>query len=251
MTPHDDVELARRWVEDASRIVVFTGAGVSAESGVPTFRDALTGLWARHDPYRLATAEGFAADPPLVWRWYAWRRQLVRDVEPNAAHGAIARLEHDRSATVVTQNVDGLHARAGARDVIELHGNIARATCFDGCGWSGDPDRLEATDARMPPHCPSCGGFARPDVVWFGEMLPISAWDRAEAACRAADLCIAVGTSGVVQPAAGLPELTRRTGGRVIVVDPHPSALEPIADIVLRGKAGEVVPQLLLSSSTS
>jgi NAD-dependent deacetylase len=241
----DAVLAARLAVRAATRIVVFTGAGVSAESGIPTFRDALTGLWARYEPERLATEEGFAADPPLVWRWYASRRAAVRACAPNAAHHAIARLQARTATTVVTQNVDGLHARAGTVDPVELHGNIVRAKCFAGCGWIDDADALEAADARVPPHCPRCGAYARPDVVWFGEMLPVAAWARAEAACRDADLCLVVGTSGLVYPAAGLPALAKEGGAVIIVVGPEPAPQDEFADFVLRGRAGEVLPAVL------
>ena len=237
-----EIERVRDLLRDASTVVVFTGAGVSAESGIPTFRDALTGLWSRYEPERLATAEGFAADPSLVWRWYASRRAAVRQCTPNAAHHAIARM---RSAVVVTQNVDGLHARAGTVDPIELHGNLVRAKCFAGCGWHGDADALEAADARVPPHCPDCGAQARPDVVWFGEMLPAEAWNRSEGACRAADVCLVVGTSGLVYPAAALPDEARASGAAIVIVGPDATPLDAIADVVLRGKAGEVLPMLV------
>lgn len=241
----DAVARAAGLVGAASRIVILTGAGVSAESGIPTFRDALTGLWARHDPERLATAEGFAADPELVWGWYASRRAVVRSCQPNAAHLAIARLQRREGVALVTQNVDGLHARARSCDVVELHGNITRAKCFDHCGWHGDADALEAQDARVPPRCPGCGGMARPDVVWFGEMLPPTALEHAESSCRAADLCVVVGTSGLVYPAAGLPSLAKRSGARVIVIGPEPTAVDAIADAILRGRAGELMPFLV------
>lgn len=237
-----EIDRIRGLLRDASRIVVFTGAGVSAESAIPTFRDALTGLWARYEPERLATEEGFAADPALVWGWYASRRAAVRQCAPNAAHHAIARLH---SAVVVTQNVDGLHARAGTIDPVELHGNIVRPKCFAGCGWHGDADTLEAADARVPPHCPDCGAHARPDVVWFGEMLPPAAWARAEEACRAADLCLVVGTSGLVYPAAGLPALARASGAAIVVIGPEATPLDALADVVLRGRAGDVLPTIV------
>lgn len=246
--PEHDVSLAaaRRAVAAAIRIVVFTGAGVSAESGIPTFRDALTGLWARHDPERLASADGFLAEPPLVWRWYAARRAAVRDCAPNPAHHAITRLQaRQPGTTVVTQNVDGLHARAGNVDPVELHGNIVRARCLDECGWSGMADALEASDGRVPPHCPRCGALARPDVVWFGEMLPVAAWQRAEDACCAADLCLVVGTSGLVHPAAGLPLLAKAAGASIVVIGPAPTPLDAEADVVVRATAGTVLPAIV------
>lgn len=236
---------ARRALAAASRIVVFTGAGVSAESDIPTFRDALTGLWARYEPERLATEEGFRADPALVWGWYASRRAAIAAAAPNAAHRAIATLQRDRGARIVTQNVDGLHARAGATDVLELHGSIVRATCLERCGWHDAADALESTDDRVPPHCPACGAYARPDVVWFGEMLPADVWAEAEAACADCDLCLVVGTSGLVHPAAGLPAVARASGARVVVVNPAPSAIDAVAHAVVTGRAADVLPGLL------
>ncbi len=240
----DEIQTASDWIAEASHIVVFTGAGVSAESGIPTFRDALTGLWEHYDPYQLATAEGFAADPSLVWRWYAWRRSLVSTAVPNAAHRGIASLQQRWGAAIVTQNVDGLHARAGATAVVELHGNILHAKCFAGCGWHGDADALEALDDRIPPRCPACGAPARPDVVWFGEGLPHEAWGAAEAACETCDLILVVGTSGLVHPAAGLPESARRNGAKVIVVNPGPSDLDAIADLVIAQPAAVTFERL-------
>lgn len=240
----DALERARAIVEGAARLVVFTGAGVSAESGIPTFRDALAGLWANHDPMRLATEEGFRADPSLVWRWYAERRARVAEASPNAAHRAIAAAQRPgRELTVVTQNVDGLHRRAGSRDVIELHGSIVRARCLEGCGLA--PEGWEQ-DARTPPPCPRCGTAPlRPDVVWFGERLPPGAFERAERLAAQADAMLVVGTSGLVQPAASLPIVAARRRRPVIVVDPNPTELDAIAAVSLRGRAAAVVPALL------
>jgi len=239
------------WLRGARRIVVFTGAGVSAESGIPTFRDALTGLWARFDPEQLATEAGFRADPPLVWRWYAERRAAIAKARPNAAHRAIAACESgDARVTVVTQNIDGLHARAGSTNVLELHGNILRVKCLEGCG---DPDSIEPhhdwhADERVPPACPRCGAPLRPDVVWFGELLPQQVFERAERAALGADLMLVVGTSALVHPAAGLPIAARDAGARVVVVNPAPTPIDAWAARVLRGPAGEVLPALLQRS---
>jgi len=244
----DPLERARGLVAAATRLVVFTGAGVSAESGIPTFRDALQGLWARHDPQRLATESGFRADPGLVWRWYAERRARAQAAEPNAAHHAIARAGGAaRAIAVVTQNVDGLHQRAGSAGVIELHGSIVRARCLEGCGpapvgWEDDP--------RVPPPCPACGVPLRPDVVWFGECLPEAAFERAEQAVLAADALLVVGTSGLVQPAASLPLAAARRGCPVIVVDPEPTALDPAATVSLRMTAVRAVPALLVDGGS-
>ncbi len=234
---------ARGLLADAARIVVFTGAGVSAESGIPTFRDALEGMWARFDPERLATEAGFRADPALVWRWYAERRAGIARAEPNAAHLAIAAAERTgRTVTVVTQNVDGLHRRAGSSDVIELHGSIVRAKCLEGCGPA--PEGWER-DARVPPPCGRCGAPLRPDVVWFGELLPPGAFERAERLAAEADAMLVVGTSGLVHPAASLPWAAVRHRRPVIVVDPNPTELDALATVGLRGSAVSVVPSIL------
>ena len=226
------------------RLAVLTGAGMSAESGVPTFRDALTGLWARFDPAQLATPEAFRADPALVWRWYAQRRDGVKAATPHAGHAALAVVAPRFAAfTLITQNVDGLHARAGSVDVIELHGNILRSRCFDACGVDyADPAALPPGE---PPPCPRCGAPLRPDVVWFGETLDPVALDRARRAVLDAELLLVVGTSGLVHPAAGLPGLARAAGARVVVVNPNPSDLDPVAHDLLRLPAAQALPALL------
>ncbi|MFN9772465.1 MAG: SIR2 family NAD-dependent protein deacylase [Burkholderiales bacterium] len=234
---------ARALLAGADRNVWFTGAGVSAESGIPTFRDALAGMWARFDPERLATEAGFRADPALVWRWYAERRERVAAAQPNAAHRAIAAAEATgRTITVVTQNVAGLHRRAGSSDVVELHGSIVRAKCLEGCGPA--PAGWEH-DARLPPPCPRCGVPLRPDVGWFGEMLPPGAFERAERLAAEADAMLVVGTSGLVQPAASLPWAAVRQHRPVIVVDPNPTELDRLATVTVRGSAVRVVPSIL------
>jgi NAD-dependent deacetylase len=217
---------------------------MSAESGVPTFRDAQTGLWSRFDPMQLASPEGFRADPSLVWRWYAWRRGLVVRAQPNAGHLALAQaVGRFDSIRIVTQNVDGLHQRAGSRGVIEIHGNILRSRCLDECGVRYDlPEDLPAGE---PPRCPGCGGWLRPDVVWFGEPLDPSQLGAAEAAITGAEALLVVGTSGLVYPAAGLPLRARRAGRRVIVVNPQPTEIDSVADVVVTGAAGVVLPALL------
>lgn len=215
------------------RVVAFTGAGVSADSGIPTFRGE-DGVWGNFRAEDLATPSAFARDPETVWKWYEWRRDLIRKAQPNAAHLAIAKLPN---ATVVTQNVDGLHTRAGSRDVVELHGNIFRARC--------ERERKTTVSdepfAAIPPRC-SCGAILRPDVVWFGEMLPEEAIARASAAIIGADLLLVIGTSGVVYPAAGLVSLTR---GLSIEVNPQASALASTCAYAISGKAADVVPQLV------
>lgn len=227
-------------VAQARRIVVLTGAGISAESGIPTFRDQLTGLWARFRPEDLATPEAFLADPKLVWDWYAWRRAKVADVKPNAGHAALADLARRKSVTLVTQNVDGLHQQAGSDDVIELHGNIRRVRCFE----RGHPaGRWE--DAAGVPSCAQCGSLLRPDVVWFGESLPAAALERAITLAGECDVFLSVGTSSVVEPAATLPVLARQAGALVIEVNPEATPLTRLADFSLRGPAGVVLPRIV------
>ena len=229
------------------RIAFLTGAGMSAESGVPTFRDALTGLWARFDPAGLATPEAFRRDPALCWGWYRWRAALVRRARPNAGHLAIAGLAgRGHEVTVVTQNVDDLHERAGSRDVVHLHGSLFATRCFD-CGRPAVPDPiLEGLDAiggegarEAPRACVACGGPCRPGVVWFGEPLPADAWERACEALAACELLVVVGTSGLVQPAASLPRLAREAGARVVEINPVESAVSALAHESLRMGAGE------------
>lgn len=227
----------------ARRVTVLSGAGMSAESGVPTFRDAQTGLWSKFDPAQLASEEGFRADPPLVWRWYAERRVGVLRAEPNAGHRALAQAQgrYERLA-IVTQNVDSLHRRAGSRDVTELHGRILRTQCLARCGYvEDDPTRVPAGE---PPRCPDCGDWLRPGVVWFGEMLDPAALAAGEAAVRSAQVVLVVGTSGLVYPAAALPALGRRAGATVVVVNPAASDLDDVAHGVIRMTAAQALPQL-------
>ncbi len=235
------MEQARRWIREASSIAVLTGAGVSAESGVPTFRGA-GGLWNQYRAEQLATPGAFERDPRLVWEWYEWRRGVLRKAEPNAGHVALARLERTKSRfTLITQNVDSLHELAGSRNVVKLHGDL----CIDRCTvcrsetrWSGDPRPL-------PPHCGACGGLLRPGVVWFGEALPPEAWERAGQAACAADVFLVVGTSAVVYPAAGLVPLAKSSGARVIECNMEETPFSSEVDRSLRGKAGEILPRLI------
>lgn len=214
------------------RVVTFTGAGVSADSGIPTFRGA-GGLWRDFRPEELATPEAFRRDPALVWEWYEWRRGLIREARPNAAHEAIARL----SDPVVTQNVDGLHSRAGSTDVVELHGNIFRVRC------TREHITREAAGAfsELPPHC-TCGGMLRPDVVWFGEMLPDDAVARAVGAIRSADLLLVIGTSGVVYPAAGFVSMHE---GLSIEINPEASGVSSACTYAIPAKAAEATPSIV------
>jgi NAD-dependent deacetylase len=228
-------------LRSSSRTVVLTGSGISAESGVPTFREAQTGLWERFEPQELATPEAFERDPRLVWDWYAWRRKLVAQAAPNPGHLALAEMQDlGQDFTLVTQNVDGLHQRAGSRDVIELHGNIRQTRCsVEGV------EVEEFEESGSPPVCPSCGGPLRPDVVWFGEMLPSGALDAASEAARGADLFLSVGTSSLVYPAAALPFEALESGATLVEINPGQTPLTPHANYALRGSAGDVLPRLI------
>lgn len=229
----------------AKSVCVLSGAGMSAESGIPTFRDAQSGLWARFDPAQLASPEGFRADPQLVWDWYAERRAGVRAAQPNAGHhalGAWARA-HPGRLTVVTQNVDDLHQRAGNADAIRLHGDILEDRWLDACRRDPWCDTEWAAPGR-PPRCADCGNLVRPGVVWFGELLPPAAMDAAERAARRCEVMVVVGTSGAVWPAAGLAATARRAGAFVAIVNPQPSELDDEAALVLRGTAAVLLPPL-------
>lgn len=229
-------------VRHARRIAVITGAGISAESGIPTFRDAQTGLWTRYRPEDLATSAAFVRDPRLVWDWYEWRRGMVAAAQPNAGHRALVDLQQRASAcTVITQNVDGLHQQAGTRNVVELHGNIRRSKCFTEGRIVTDWAR---TDER-PPRCPHCGSPLRPDVVWFGESLPAAALAAADEAARSCDVLLSIGTSGVVYPAAGLALTALAAGAIVAEVNPAQTPLSDSATYSFRGAAGELLPELL------
>lgn len=237
----------------ARHVTVFTGAGVSAESGVPTFRDAHTGLWARFDATALATPEAFEADPALVWGWYEWRRARVMRAAPNPAHVAIAALaRHVPALSLITQNVDDLHERAGSASVIHLHGRLMQPRCFR-CDtpWRypvGIPEEPEEGRRIAPPDCPRCAGPIRPGVVWFGEPLPPEEWQRAVGAAAGCDLFITVGTSAMVYPAALLPEMAASQGAKVLQVNPQPTALDALADWNMLGTAGQVLPALVTAA---
>ena len=242
------MEVARALVRRAGRIVALTGAGVSAESGVPTFRGA-GGLWKQFRAEDLATPEAFARDARLVWEWYGWRRSVVLSCAPNAAHRALASASATRpDFRVVTQNVDGLHAAAGdgaAPLPLELHGSLFRIRCT-ACGVRQD-DRttIDATAIETLPHCDACGALMRPDIVWFGEPLDATVLDEAVRLASAADVCLVVGTSALVHPAAGLADLTRRGGGAIIEINVDSTPITDVATAVLRGPAAEIVPGLL------
>jgi NAD-dependent deacetylase len=243
-------------LQTAKHIVVFTGAGVSAESGIPTFRDALTGLWERFDATDLATPDAFRKDEELVWGWYEWRRMRVLRAQPNPAHLAIAALaQHVAKLTVVTQNVDDLHERAGSADVLHLHGSLHCPRCYR-CGQAHIlppciPDEPDGGRRLSPPSCHYCGGSVRPGVVWFGEALPEGALDRAFGAARDCDLLFAIGTSGLVQPAAGIPSLARQAGAMVVQVNPMGTQLDSVCTWSLREAAGAIMPRLLQAAFPS
>ena len=243
----DDVVAA---VRGARRVLVLTGAGMSAESGVPTFRDAQTGLWEAFDPSQLATPEAWADDPPFVWAWYAWRIRLVRNVQPNAGHRALTDLAAHRDVTIVTQNVDDLHERAGSPVAAHLHGSLLDLRCAD-CGMPSDcepelPD--EPVERVDPATCAACGGDVRPGVVWFGELLPEEAVRTTEAAIEAlepGDVCLVVGTSGIVFPAAGYPAMALAQGATVIEVNPVDTDVSDMCHHTVRGTAAQVLPELV------
>jgi NAD-dependent deacetylase len=215
---------------------------VSAESGVPTFREAQTGLWSKYDPMELATPDAFERDPELVWRWYRWRRELVARAEPNAGHRALAELQSLLPRlTLVTQNVDGMHQRAGSRNVIEFHGNIFTDRCF------ADGRIVEVDAGESLPACPDCGGHVRPGVVWFGESIPEDALNDSFAAAADCDVFISIGTSSLVFPAAGLGDIARQAGAMTIEVNPNPTGQSESFTASLRGNAGTVLPQLVES----
>lgn len=230
------------FLRKSKRIAALTGAGVSAESGLRTFRDAQTGLWAQYRPEDLASPQAFERNPKLVWDWYAWRREAVKGVRPNAGHYALAEMErHVPQFTLITQNVDGLHFLAGSRNVLELHGNIQRVRCSR-CG------RLVETwqdDGEAVPCCDACGGMLRPDVVWFGESLPKAALEAAVTAARSCDVFFSIGTSGIVQPAASLPFAARNKGAVVVEINLESTPLTEKADFFLQGKSGEILPALV------
>ncbi len=229
-------------LRNASRLAVLTGAGVSAESGLPTFRQAQTGLWSRYEPTELATPEAFLRNPRLVWDWYAYRRQMVREARPNPAHYALVTLEqHTANFTLITQNIDGLHRRAGSQSILELHGNLEHIRRFE----SGDYVETWDDDGQTPPRCPETGELLRPAVVWFGEELPQQELHMAYSAAEQAQVFLAIGTSAMVQPAASLPLVAKHAGAYVIEINPEETALSAIADCWFRAKAGVALPTLV------
>ena len=233
-------------LRDAPEIVVLTGAGVSVESGIPTFRDAMEGLWAKFDPSQLATPEAFARDPETVARWYDSRREKCGAAKPNPAHLALARLEKHfaeqrRGFTLLTQNVDRLHQAAGSGNVVELHGTLWVWRCTR-CGMEREERAVPFRE--YPPRC-ACGGARRPAVVWFGEMLPEDALEKAHAALETCDLFFSIGTSAVVEPAASFIHIARHHGAKTAEINRDTTPISGIVDWSLRGKAGEILPELV------
>ncbi|MDP3084006.1 MAG: NAD-dependent deacylase [Rubrivivax sp.] len=241
-----DTQRVTAAIAASARLCVLTGAGMSAESGIPTFRDAMSGLWSRFDPAELASEAGFRADPARVWDWYAERRAGVRLAQPNAGHRALGEFARRRPGvlTLVTQNVDDLHQRAGNTGAIQLHGDIQRDHWLEPCTRQPGCDAAAAAPGR-PPRCADCGNRVRPGVVWFGEQLPPASLLAAEHAAAACELMLVVGTSGAVWPAAGLASQARRAGAQVVILNPALSEIDAEADLVLRGTAAELLPRLL------
>lgn len=229
-------------LRSAEAVTVLTGASISAESGIPTFRSANTGLWRNYDPTELATPQAFMRNPQLVWSWYSYRRKIANEAEPNKAHYALVDLEqYYPRFTLITQNVDGLHWRAGSRNMLELHGNITRVRCFD-CAMYADV--WEEDEENGPPVCAACGGFLRPDVLWFGEGLPSRELNLAYQAAQSCDIFLCIGTSAMVQPAASLPLMALRKGALVIEINLEDTALSDMVHYSLHGSAGILLPQL-------
>ena len=226
----------------AENVVVMTGAGISSESGVPTFRDARTGLWAQYRPEELATPRAFKEDPRLVWEWYTWRREIISQAEPNPGHTSLVILEKNLpNFTLITQNVDGLHQKAGSQNIIELHGNINRNKCFL---ENVIIEALPRPD-ESPPRCPFCGGYVRPDVVWFGESLPAESLRRAWEVSARCEVFFSVGTSALVQPAASLPMTAKDNHAIVVEVNVAATPLTMRADYSFMGPSGELLPRLV------
>lgn len=226
----------------SDNILIFTGAGISAESGIETFRGK-GGLWNKMKPEELASFNGFIKNPNLVWEWYQYRRKIVRETKPNPGHYAITELEkYYKSVSVVTQNVDNLHSRAGSTNVIELHGNIERNFCISCNTFYGEKDFLSVKEA---PNCPKCGGMIRPDVVWFGENLPDGVFEKAELLARESDICFIVGTSAVVYPAAYIPITAKEFGAYLVEINIEKTEISSMVDFSLIGNSGEILPNIL------
>ena len=231
-------------LSEAREVVILSGAGLSADSGIPTFRDGATGLWANIDPDEVVSIGGFQRNPEKVWAWHKAMRDLFAEVQPNAGHTGIATLEHllpNARVTVITQNIDGLHQAAGSVRVLEIHGSALRVRCHRHCGFVA-PWPVGEDGTRQ---CPECGAAARPDVVWFGESLDEDLISQAVDAAHHADVFFSVGTSSVIQPAASLPILAKQGGALIVEVNPHETALSEYADHSLRSGASQFFPALV------
>lgn len=245
----DLIKQAAQAIHDAQVVTILTGAGVSKESGVPTFRDALDGLWAKYDPQELATRYAFKTNPKLCWDWYEWRREMVGKAKPNAGHFALAKLQgYKTNLHLVTQNVDSLHEIAGSKNVVHLHGELSQTKCFDDC--QGDPTIIDLETLVYdkdigPPPCPHCFAYVRPAVVWFGELLPKHEYKLAHEYSQNCDVMLVVGTSGLVSPASQLPTIAKAKGSIIIEVNPDESMITRIADIKLDGASGEILPKVI------
>lgn len=237
-----EIERAAGIIADARRLVVLTGAGMSQESGIPTFRDAPSSLWENYDPMELATPEGFRRDPALVWNWYAARREMIAACDPHPGHRALAELEQMDwdDYLLITQNIDNLHRVAGSRTLVEIHGNIFRFKCFD----NEHPVSALPPEGEIPPRC-ACGSLLRPDVVWFGEIPPVEGIERSAGAIAMCDVILVVGTSGEVYPVAGFPAAARAAGATVIDVNTAATPISRIAEVFIAARAGDALPALV------
>lgn len=249
MINEDRLQQAAALVRTSQHPVALTGSGVSAESGVPTFRDAAGGLWSKYDVTALATPQAFQRDPDLVWRFYQYRRQITASALPNPGHYALAALEQLKpDLQIITQNVDGLHEKAGSVNIIRLHGRLSETKCSQNC--KGDPtlidlDKYGLNSLDSAPRCPHCGARVRPSVIWFNELLPTGPLEHAWQAINQADLMLVIGTSGSVYPAADMPREAHDRGVPIIEINPAPSAHTAVADVLLTAPSGEALPALL------
>jgi len=229
-------------LQRAESVTVFTGAGISAESGVPTFRGT-DGIWKKFRPEELANFDAFIRNPELVWEWYKHRKQIVASIQPNAGHTALAEMERRfPQFAIITQNIDNLHRRAGSKNIYELHGNVERNYCI-GCGKNFTDAEIMSMD--KVPRCTSCGDLVRPDVVWFGEQLPVEQWEKSVSAAERAEVFFSIGTSAVVYPAASLPLTAKKAGAYIIEINIERTELSPWADEVLLGRSGDILPNIL------
>ena len=248
------IELAAQWIHDSKHIVILTGAGVSKESGVPTFRDGEGSLWEQYDPMEIATYRAIKEKPKVVWDFYQYRLNKMSDAKPNPGHYALAKLQDYKSSVpIITQNIDDLHEQAGSKDVIHLHGRINSYKCIANC--KGDPTPIDISsisydDKTQPPHCPHCGEFVRPNVVLFGELLPDVELNRAEELSLNCDLMIVIGTSGLVSPADSLPKKAKRNNATIIEINPAYSMITRVADLKIEAPSGIIMPQIIAALET-